>query len=467
MSEALFYHTAETLLEAYSAKRLSPVEAVSAVLARIDAVNPALNAFCFRDDETALRLAAESEARWARGDPAGPLDGVPTPVKDIFHTKGWPTLMGSKVVDPAGPWEVDDPAVARMREAGAVLIGKTTLPEFASSGVTNSPLTGITVTPWDASRNAGGSSGGTAAAIAAGMGPLGIGNDAAGSIRTPACFCGIVGFKPTFGRVPIYPGTDLGQLTATGPMARTVRDAALLMTVIAGADARDPMALPPDGRDYLDGIEDGVEGLRIALSLDLGYSPYLDPEIAIAVRQAGESFAALGARVEEAYPEMPNPLPSYETLWLTAAASLLRDLTPEQIERLGPELRGMQDAAERFSALDYMDMMTVRNQVEASLRRFLTDYDLLLTPTDVVPPFAAALKAPPFWKDEWTFMWEPLTFVFNYSRQPALSVPCGFSTDGLPIGLQIAGGAGADGLVLRAARAFERANPHHERHPPI
>src|SRR5580704_966085 len=235
--------SATELLGLYRRRELSPVEATQAALDQIDARDAAVNAFCLVRGEESLAAARESERRWHAGEPAGLLDGVPTSIKDLLLTTGWPTRRGSRTIDAAGPWPEDAPAVARLREHHAVLLGKTTTPEFGWKGVTDSPLTGVTRNPWDVSRTPGGSSGGAAAAVACGMGPLAVGTDGAGSIRIPASFCGIVGLKPTHGRVPVYPPSAFGTLSHVGPMTRTVADAALLLDVLGAPDARDPLAL--------------------------------------------------------------------------------------------------------------------------------------------------------------------------------------------------------------------------------
>ncbi|MBA3907869.1 MAG: amidase, partial [Pseudonocardiales bacterium] len=231
------------LLAAYRARELSPVDVTTAVLARIAAVNGRVNAFCLVDEDAAMEAARASEQRWARGAPTGLLDGVPVSIKDLLLTRGWPTLRGSRTIDPAGPWDVDAPAVARVREQAGVIVGKTTTPELGWKGVTDSALTGVTANPWDPARTAGGSSGGSAAAVALGMAPLSLGTDGGGSVRIPAGFCGVTTIKPTWGRVPLYPASPFGVLSHVGPITRTAADAALLLDVVSGADARDPWAL--------------------------------------------------------------------------------------------------------------------------------------------------------------------------------------------------------------------------------
>ena len=248
MTDAAAYLTATEMLAEFEAGRLSPVEATRAVLDRIEAANDAVNAYCLVDEERALAAAKAAQERWRRGEPHGLLDGVPVSIKDILLTKGWPTLRGSKTVDPAGPWTDDAPAVARLRESGAVLVGKNTTPEFGWKGVTDSPLTGVTRNPWDPSKTPGGSSGGGAAAVASGMGPLTIGTDGGGSIRIPCAFTGLFGLKPSFGRVPAWPLSPFGTVAHLGPMSRTVGDAALLLNVspahAASCESLASLALP-------------------------------------------------------------------------------------------------------------------------------------------------------------------------------------------------------------------------------
>src|SRR5690349_2865780 len=297
--------SATDLLDGYRKHQLSPVEVTRTVLERIEKLNPVLNAFNLVSDR-ALDEAQASEARWQSGQPKGLLDGVPVSIKDILLTKGWPTLRGSKTVDPKGPWNDDAPATARLREHGAVLLGKTTTPEFGWKGVTDSPLTGITRNPWNSKKTPGGSSGGAVAAVAAGMGPLAVGTDGGGSIRIPCSFTGLFGLKPSFGRVPAWPLSPFGTVAHVGPIARSVADAALMLNVLALPDARDWHALPFEPRDWRTGLEDGVRELRIAFSRDLGYAK-VDAEVASVVADAVKVFADLGAKVEEKNPGFANP----------------------------------------------------------------------------------------------------------------------------------------------------------------
>src|SRR5437868_13898192 len=256
------FASAEALVELYRKKALSPVEAADLLLARAEALQPRLNAFCFLDRDGALAAARASEQRWRTGAPLSAIDGVPVTIKDIVLMRGFPTLRGSKLIDPDQDWSEDSPAVARLREAGAVILGKTTTPEFGWKAIGDSPLTGITRNPWNLERTPGGSSAGAAAARAAGIAPLNLGTDGAGSIRIPAAFTGIFGIKATFGRVPAYPASPLCLLSNVGPMTRHVRDAALMLNVLSRPDHRDPYALPPEGRNWLEASTAACVGSR-------------------------------------------------------------------------------------------------------------------------------------------------------------------------------------------------------------
>ena len=458
MSDDLCYATATELLALYRRHEVSPVEVAKAVLARMAALQERLNAFIVIDEESTLAQARESEARWLAGAPMGRLDGVPTSIKDIILTRGWPTLRGSRTVDPAGPWLEDAPCVARLREHGAVLIGKTTTPELGWKGLTDSSLSGITRNPWNTATTPGGSSGGASAALAAGLGALAIGTDGGGSIRIPAAFTGVFGIKANFGRVPAWPESAMRNVAHIGPMARNVADAALMLTVISGPDDRDHTALPYDGVDYSADLKDGIAGLRVAYSPDLGYAR-VDPEIAHIVSGAVARFADLGATVEERNPGFENPKSCFRALWWAGAAGAMAALPDEQKSLLEPELLEIVEDGARMPILDYMRALAQRTELCLKMREFHRDYDLLLTPALSVPAFEVGRLRPPGWPEDNTYWtdWTPFTFPFNLTQQPACSVPCGFTATGLPVGLQIVAPNYREDLVLRAAYAFEQA----------
>ncbi len=450
--------SATRLVAAYRRKEISPVEVTQAVLDGIEAFDSQVNAFCVVDSARAMDAARASEARWQRGAPIGLTDGVPATIKDIVLSAGWPTLRGSLAVPRDQDWSDDAPVTARLREHGAVLIGKTTTPEFGWKGVTDSPLTGITRNPWNTDLTPGGSSGGAAAACALGLGALHVGTDGGGSIRIPAGFTGVFGLKTTFGRVPAWPASPFGTIAHVGPITRTVTDTALMLNVLAEPDARDWHALPATGQDYRLGLEDGVRGLRIAFSPDLGYVE-VEPEVAQAVAKAARVLAELGAHVEETPAPFESPADCFRVHWYVGAATLLARFDEQQRANMDPGLVEIAAEGAAFTTADYMQAMADRAALGERRGRFHQDWDLLLTPSLPIPAFTAGTEFPetgPYarWRD-----WTPFTYPFNLTQQPAASVPCGFTASGAPIGVQIVAGKYADALVLRAARALESVSP--------
>jgi len=451
--------TATQLLALYRSRQASPVEATQAVLARIERHNGRLRAYVHVAAEAALAAARASEARWQHGTPTGPLDGVPASIKDLILTRGMPTLRGSHTVDAAQPWDVDAPATARLREAGAVLLGKTATPEFGCKGETNSPRSGLTRNPWNPDKTPGGSSGGTAAAVAAGMGPLSVGTDGAGSVRIPAAFCGNFGLKPSFGRVPAWPLSPFGSVAHLGPHTMSVDDAALMLNVLALPDARDWTSLPPDARDWRVGLHDGVRGLRVAWSPTLGYAKNVHPEVAAACAAAVQVLADLGARVEAVDPGIDDPLDITCGLWFVGAWTLWSGLTPEQQAATDPDFATEAQRGSAYSALDVQRLNLRRGALGAHLRQFMQRFDVLVTPAVAVPAFDVREPGSGATTPNDMLGWTPFSYPFNLSQQPACSIPCGLTADGLPIGLQIVGPMFGEALVLRAARAFESARP--------
>ncbi len=458
-STDLAEHTATELLALYRSGQASPLEATAAVLARIDRLNPSLRAYVHVAHDDALAAARASSARWQTGKPMGALDGVPVSIKDLILTQGWPTLRGSHTVDANQAWDVDAPATARLREAGAVLLGKTATPEFGCKGETNSPRSGITRNPWDTTKTPGGSSGGTAAAVAAGLGPLSVGTDGAGSVRIPAAFCGNFGLKPSFGRVPAHPLSPFGTVAHLGPHTMSVRDAALMLNVLAQPDVRDWTSLPPDGRDHMAGLEDGVRGLRVAWSPTLGYAKNVHPEVAAACAAAVKKLAELGAHVEAVDPGFDDPLDITCGLWYVGAWTLWSGLSTEQQAVTDPDFAVQAQLGAGYSALDVSRLNLKRGALGSHMRQFMQRYDLLVTPAVAVPAFDAQPAGHQPLRPDNMLGWTPFSYPFNLTQQPACSIPCGLTSAGLPIGLQIVGPMFGDALVLRAARAFESVMP--------
>jgi len=451
--------TAAELLRLYRRKELSPVEVTRNQLDRIEKFEPAINAFIIVDRDGALRSAKAAEARWQKGEPIGLVDGLGATVKDNIWLKDFPNRRGSLTSDPA-PMKTDAPAVARLKEAGAVILGKTTLPEFGWIGTCNSPLTGITRNPWKRDRTTGGSSGGAAAAALLNLGHLHIGTDGAGSIRIPAAFTGVFGIKPSFGRVPAYPASPFSILAHVGPLTRTVPDAALMLSVIGAPDERDNMAWNTPVPDFRVGLDDGVRGLRVAWSARLGSAHKIHPEVEAATRKAAQSFADLGAIVEEAEPALGDPADMLLTLWAAVSATIADAAAPADRAKMDPGFLAMADLGRKYGLAAYLAAFTARADIANAMMRFHEKYDLLLTPQMPLPAIEAGRVTPAdgSYGDNW-INWSPYTYPFNLTQQPAASVPCGFTSDGLPIGLQIVGPARRDHLVLRAARAFESAHP--------
>jgi aspartyl-tRNA(Asn)/glutamyl-tRNA(Gln) amidotransferase subunit A len=447
---------------------------VRTVLERIERLNGTLGAYVLVHAERALDDARRAELAVTGGSTLPPLHGIPVSIKDNLWTAGERTTSGSRLLADFIAFE-DTPSVAGLRAAGAILIGRTNLPEFAWRGSTDNPLFGESRNPRDLTRTPGGSTGGGAAAVAAGLAPLALGSDGAGSIRIPASFSGLVGFKPTFGRVPMYPAAGGNELVAhVCPLARTVRDVALMMNVIARYDERDPFALPDDGIDYLAHCGGPLLGqrppglpLRVAWSPDLGFAP-VEPETRAIVESAARAFTELGVRVEDATPDIGDPSWILRTLYGGAQAGAHAARPREQKAQMDPELIAYAEASASLTVVDHVRAVAARQAMVDTLRRFFERYDLLLTPTLCLPAFSLGSVGPrEVAGREVTHLGWTLCYPFNYSGQPAISVPAGWTESGLPVGMQIIGRRHADALVLRAAAAFEEVRPWTARRPPL
>lgn len=464
MSQDILSLSAAELTAGYRARQLSPVEVAQAALDRAAEIQPIHNPFVVLDAEVALEAAYESEKRWTRGEPLGLVDGLPTTVKDLLLCKGWPTRRGSRTVNPDQPWEDDSASVARMREHGAVFLGKTTTPEFGWKGVTDSPLTGVTSNPWNARMTPGGSSGGAAVAAAFGLGVMHVATDGGGSIRIPAGFCGMFGFKPTFGLVPVHPHPPPLTLWHQGPISRTVADAALMLTVISQPDPRDFYAVPMQGIDYREGLDDGVAGLRIAYSRTLGYAR-VDPEVAALVERAVGVLADQGAIVEEVDLTLEDPISIMQPLWAVALAIALEPMSQAQRDLLDPPINTLAAPGFEMSALQYRAVERAREILARQMNALHQAYDLLITPQLATTAFEVNHEVPPNSDLKRWWEWSPFTYPFNLTQQPAATVPCGFASNGLPVAMQLVGPRFSEQVVLRAARAYERVHPF--RRPPL
>jgi aspartyl-tRNA(Asn)/glutamyl-tRNA(Gln) amidotransferase subunit A len=438
------------LTASYRRGELSPVEVIDDQLRRIDRIGEVLNAFVVVDGDRARTAAHQSLDRIRRGEDR-PLEGIPLTIKDIVAVAGLPTGEGSRTTSQLNAI-VDAPVVARLRDAGSVILAKTTTPEFGWKGMTDSPARGVTRNPWNLDHTPGGSSGGAAAALAAGIGTAAHGNDGGGSIRIPASYCGLYGLKPTFGRVPQAPvASPYATLVANGPLTRSVEDAAVLLNVMSKPDLRDWHALPYDPRDWRIGLNDGLDGIRFAYTDTLGGAT-VSPEVARLCRAAVGRIAMGGSDVIE-LAEVIDPLrPQFEKYWMAGFASRLRTIPPERRDELDPGFRALAEEGldVGVEALDHA--YAARAKLVTTFRRLHLDYDVLLTPTmpSTAPRADVVYHSPQFdrWEDAVAF-----TLPFNLTGQPAASIPIGVASDGLPVGLQVVANHLREDLVLRVSRA--------------
>ena len=470
MNKELAFSSAWELRGLIAARQVSPLELTELFLRRIEELNPKLNAYLTVTAEEAMASARVAEQAVAKGDPLGPLHGIPVSLKDLDLTKGIRTTLGSLLFKDTVP-DQDSISVERTRQSGAIILGKTNTPEFGLSGTTENRLGDACRNPWNTERTAGGSSGGAGAAIAASLCVMGSGSDAGGSIRIPSSFCGIYGIKPTLGRVPRFGGLGQpapNQFSQAGPMSRTVRDSALLLQVMAGPDPRDPDCIREKPADYLAALDQGVRGLRMAWSLDLGYAA-VDPQVAEATSKAAQVFEELGCSLEEAGLALEDLKDHWVTMYSANSYISYGHLFEQDPGSLTDYARKTYEDAKTLTAADYARALVGIGRVQAQLNQLLERYDILLTPTMPVPAFPIGQRpqtiggksVDPWWG------FTPFMSPINIAGLPAASVPCGFSAEGMPLGLHIVGRRGDEATVLRASAAFEEARPWIDKRPPV
>jgi len=478
MTDDLAFTSAAELAQLIAGRKVSPVETVDAVLDGIERAQPALNAFITVCAEEARAAAKEAEAAVMRGEKLGPLHGVPFAVKDLVNTKGVRTTFGSFALADNVP-AADSPAVARLKTAGAILVGKTTTPEFGHKCFTEAPLFGRTANPWDLSRTCGGSSGGAAAAVAAGLAPIGIGTDGGGSSRIPAACCGVVGFKQTLGLVPHDLTPDgFGNQSHITPMTRTVMDTALMLEAMAGPHACDPHSLGLPTPDFVGAArpEGDLKGLRIAWRPLLG-NTMLSREVREACERALTAFAELGATVEPAGLSPEDDFASTEPIWLILTQSFwnarFRRYVAQFGNRMSETLLRQMDTGAGHSAVALQEAMFERTRVFREIQGWFERCDIVATPTlsrtalAIDHDFFAPIEIDGETADTVRKAWYPYTLPFNLSGNPAVTLPCGYGADGLPIGLQLIGPHLSDARLLRAAALFETARPWAAERPTV
>jgi amidase len=447
------FWSATRMAEAVRRREISAVELTTAVLERIQHINSTIKAVsAISGQATAEAQIVDEKLR--RGEQIGALGGVPVSIKDVIFTKGLPTTAGSKLYADHVPGE-DAIVVSRLKRAGAVIVGKTNTPEFAHLPITSNDLFGETRNPYDTSRTAGGSSGGSAAAVAADLGPISIGNDGGGSIRIPAALCGVVGFKATAGRVPQFPNfPGWGLLGHTGPFARTVRDIRLVMDVIAGPDIRDPDSITTGSR--LPGRGAGLTGLRVGWTTSLN-DIVPEQDISDSTKRSARLAQSLGCQIEEVALDWGDPDQHFRVLVASEMAAALEEAARSRAEDLTPSLLNFIRFGESLSARDYSHALTWRTDLKRRIFEWFQRFDILLLPVTPVPAFAVGEIGPKTISGRRVspYAWISWTYPFNLTGQPAISIPCGLTSSGLPIGLQIVGGYGCDEAVLEIAEALE------------
>jgi aspartyl-tRNA(Asn)/glutamyl-tRNA(Gln) amidotransferase subunit A len=453
MSRDLLSLPLRFLLAAYRRRKISPTEVTKAALARITALNGDLNALCLVDAKKAMARARAAEKCYGAGEDIPPLCGVPVTVKDWFHVKGWPTRFGSLLSDDA-PQAVDSPVVARLREAGAVFLGKSTLPEYGHKGVTDSPLYGTTCNPWDHTKTSGGSSGGAAVAAATGMGYLHFGSDAGGSVRIPASFCGVFGFKPSPGMVPSWPPSLFSTLSAVGPMTRCVEDAAFALDVMTQPDSRDWHALPIDKPSFANSVKKPLRKLRIAYAPTIN-DVRMNADVAAVMNKKIKLLQRFGT-VDVIHLDVSNLIDVFNKHWMAVASYMVSGYTAAEKKKTDPRLMHWVRRGDKLSLHDYLAAEHARMGIGAYFKSILDRYDILVTPTTAMTAFDTGTNMPTGrdgrpWED-----WTPFTYPANLAKLPAASLPLGLTKDGLPVGLQVMAGYLKDVALLQVCYHLEQ-----------
>ena len=454
MDRRLAHLPATELAHGFRSGRFSVSEVVEDVLSTIASVDDELNAYCVVDPVHARKGAAQADTRFAAGTPIGPLDGVPVSIKDILLTEEWPTRRGSRALPALEPRGVDSPSVKALRRAGTVTVGKTTTPELGWKAVTDSPLTGVTRNPWNHALTPGGSSGGASVAVASGMGAIAVGTDGGGSVRIPAAFTGVVGFKPSRGMVPLWPASAFGLLSHAGPLTRTVDDAVLAMSVLGRPDIRDT-SFPHDRYATMDPTMAPLplEGLRVGFALE-HRDVVTDPDVRRTLERALLSLQDAGARLKDLDLPLAGVEEAFRTMWFVGAAAATRP-GERSTDGIDPGLASAAARGSNFSAVEYHEAILRREILMRDMHELFESIDVLVTPTVPILPFEAGLEVPTGWTGDGWPSWTPFTWPFNMTGQPAISVPAGLSGTGLPVGLQAVCRFGADAQLLRFAKSFE------------
>ena len=468
--EEICYMSACDMAEKIKTQEISSLEIAETFIERIEKINPIINAYCTPTFDLAREMAKKADERVKKGEKFGTINGIPTSFKDILETKGIKTTYGSKMYENFVP-EEDSIVVKRLKDAGCVIMGKTNTPEFAFSGITDNPVFGVSKNPWNLERTTGGSTGGGAATIASGLGPLTVGTDAGGSIRIPSCLCGVYGLKPSFGRVPTYPYVILHSRTINhyGPLVRYVEDAALVLDVMKGPDDNDRLSLPEQNISYLESIDNKPNKLKIGYSLDLGYAKVLDPDVEKSVLNSIDKFEQFGWTTEHVKIKIRKAEMAFYTLYTVDFGYDLKPKFKEWKDRIDPDLLRLAEGGLGYSGIDVMRAMDQRRKIYDTVNKFFKEFDILITPTTAIPAFELGIMYPPVinGKNVSPTGWQPFTLPFNLTGHPAGTVPCGWSSEGLPIGMQIVGKRFDELTVLQVSKAFQNIAPWQEKRPEL
>jgi len=468
IKEDICFMSACEMAEKIRTQEITSLEITEAIIERIEKINPIINAYCTTTFDIAREMAESADRRIKDGRELGKINGVPVSIKDLMYTEGIRTTFGSKLFENFVP-EVDAVDVARLKEAGGVILGKTNSPEFGYAGVTHNKVFGVSKNPWHLERTPGGSSGGAGASVTCGMGPLALGSDGGGSIRHPSCFCGIYGIKPNFGRIPIYPSNGiLGySLSHHGPMTNYVEDAALMLDIMKGHHEGDQDSLPNDGISYHENINNKPDKLKIAFSMDLGYAKAIDPDVEKAVRSSVHKFEQFGWGVETLNVRLRPPVIAFNTTYTAVYGYELGPKLKKWRDQMDPNLIKLIEAGVTYPVTGYMKAVAQRKAFHEKVYKLMRDYDILVTPTTAIPAFELGMMFPPKINGKGVSPtgWQPFTFPFNLTGQPAATIPCGWSKDGLPIGMQIVGHQYDELTVLQVSKAFQDIAPWQNKRP--
>lgn len=460
--------SAVEMAEAIKTQEITSEEITEILIDQIEEINPIITAYCTPTFDLAREQAKRADDRVRSGEKLPLLNGIPVSIKDLMMTKGIRTTYGSKIYENNVP-DRDEVVVKRLHDAGSVLLGKTNTPAFGFQPVTDNLIFGKTKNPWNLEKTSGGSSGGAAASVVCGMGPLALGSDGGGSIRLPSSLCGVFGLKPSFGRVPRYPIHDSTWITLDhyGPITRYVKDAALMLDAIAGPHDGDRLSIPKHCPSYLNAIKNVPKTLKIGYSTDLRFIKAVDPEVEDFVIQNAKRLEEFGWEVEKAKIRVRKPELTFNTI-VTAGFAYDINLNKHEDE-VEEDLKKMIQAGQTYSATDLKRAEAQREQLYDVIYQYFKKYDLLITPTTACPAFDLELMYPPKINGRGVSPvgWMSFTFPFNLTGNPAASIPCGWTSEGLPIGMQIIGPRFQDDLVLQVSNAFEKIQPWQEKKPQL